>query len=215
MAKTTIEKLREQYASAAAEATKKAQKVQEQEANLQELKQEQEAAAAAGDFDKYEDLAARISKAERFLYVMNHEKPKTDAVTEAQAAEAWEDYAKTWTQEMAKRWGLYKTALRELCKQYENLAKFQNEALKTRKEVAGMVAADPESFTLEGWLPNKPQPFFPRNTGDLHTPEFVFFGLHDEWIAGEPKPYQHRNFPALDTLTAIVVRHEPVDNPEF
>lgn len=215
MAKTTIEKLREQYANAAAEATKKAQKVQGQEANLQALKQEQEAAAAAGDFDKYEDLAARISKAERFLYVMNHEKPKAEAVTEEQAREAWEDYAKAWAREMAKRWGLYKAALRELRKQYEGLVKYQNEALKTRKEVAGMVAADPDTFALEGWLPNNWQPNFPRNIGDLHAPEFVFFGLHNEWIEEEPKPYQPWRFPALDTLTAIVVNHKPVDNPEF
>lgn len=215
MAKTTIERLREQYANAAAEATKKAQKVQEQEANLQALKQEQEAAAAAGDFDKYEDLAARISKAERFLYVMNHEKPKAEAVTEEQAREAWEDYAKAWAREMAKRWALYRSAIRELCKQYEGLICYQNEALKTRKEVAGMVAADPEAFALEGWLPNKPQPNFPGNTGDLHAPEFEFFGLHGEWLEGAPKPYQYRNFPALDTLSAIVVRHEPVEDPKF
>lgn len=215
MAKTTIEQLRKQYENAATEAAKKAQKVQEQESTLRDLKQEQEAAAAAGDFDKYEDLAAKIAKAERVLYVMNHEKPKSEAVTEEQAREAWADYASGWAREMAKRWGLYKTALRELCRQYEGLVRYQNEALQIRKEVAGMVTADPESFALEGWLPNKPQPDFPQNTGNLWAPEFEFFGMHEEWLEGEPKPYKYKNFPALDTLEAIVVRHEPVDNPEF
>lgn len=214
MAKTIIEKLREQYRKAADEAQTRAEAVHLQEDNLQKLKQQQEAAALAEDFDKYEALAGQIRKAEGVLYVMQHAKPKAEPVTPEQAAEAWKEYADTWAKDMAQKWRNYKRSVSALRMEYEGLVRFQNDALKIRQEVAELAEQEPEAFTLEGWLPNKYLPNFPATFGALHVPEMAFFGQYEEW----PENYNGetgRRFPAEGTLWAIVGRHEPIDNPTF
>ena len=213
--KTAIDKLRERYQKAADEAQARADMVQAQEEALQGMRQQQEEAAQAEDFERFEALGEQIRQADNRLYVMKHAKPKAETVTKQDAIDAWEEYAKTWTKDQAQLWKDYRKAVSALREKYETLVRNQNTALKTRQEVASMADVEPDELNLEGWLPNNRLEFFPTNHGNLHAPEMDFFGKYEEWTRGSNRSFGGWTYQAEDTLRAVVVRREPVDEPRF
>lgn len=133
----------------------------EREEELARLREEREihketmaAAAEADDWNTYTTYNRAIDNDNRrisFLEASISHLP--DAVTTEEVHAAWDEYAKEHNKELAKKLAAYNDARVKLCNQFLDLVKLQNNALKTRAELAQTVSADVAHFEGLDFIP--------------------------------------------------------------
>ena len=130
-------------------------------------------------------------------------------MTPEDGTEAWKDYASKTGAEIQRLKKEYETARGELRKKYEAAVLKQNELLQTREELAGLTGVPASAYVLPALLEDKSEQY-PRNH-QMKSPEFNFFAASGEWRCQGGQ----FDYPALDTINAVVRNREPVDNPTF
>lgn len=214
--KTTLESLRKQYRDNENEKKNHAERIKEREALLDGLRADAEAIATTGDEEAYLDKQEEIRKVEARLHVLKVKKPATQEITPEEVHAVWKDYAKESAKELTKRLKVYEAAREELARQYEGLVLFQNDELLTRRELAEMVGENPETYSIDAWLPNTSPSVYPSNTVIVNAADPFFFCRAGIWKNNkDDRGGNLPGYPGFDTARDIVGKHIPVDAPNF
>lgn len=203
-----IDTLRKKHASAIEKSKERNEQIRAKEKALSDLRVKQDAAALAGDLELFEQLAEKIRRAENELIVYT-KSTRVETVTPEDGMEAWKDYASKTGAEILRLKREYETARGELARKYEAAVLKQNELLRTREELAGLTGAPASAYVLPGMLEDAGEAY-PRNH-QMKSPEFAFFAASGEWRCRDGI----QDYPALDTINAVVRNRVPVDNPRF
>lgn len=175
------------------------QQIRESEEALVILNQELEAAAVAQDFDLYNAKEEQIRKMKNRIAVLL--KAGSDIITPEEARDAWNEYSGKYNKAFLAAYGEYVAHIKTLCGEYQDLVKMQNDALKIREDLAGMVDEDPKEYELEvlPYANNKPLPRVPM----INLPEMVFFTATGNWNTA-PGGYLGYHWPSAETCSAVI-----------
>lgn len=176
--KMTIELLEKKY-----EAAKKAEAdtlayIQEQTANVENLKQMEAEAAEAGDLEKYQELKRQRSNMEDIIFVKKASKKGDFNVQDVH--DFWAAYTDGFDKELARRDKEIEKAIKALKDAFMGMLQLQNNALETRERCAEFVGWDNRSGLQE--LEKKmPMNYTTTPTGLRYN--FV------QYINGHPMPF--------------------------
>lgn len=138
--KMTIEQLEKKY-----EAAKKAEAdalayIQEQTANIENLKQMEAEAAEAGDLEKYQELKRQRSNMEDIIFVK--QASMKSAFSEQDVYDSWESYTDGYNKELARRDKEIEKAIKALKDAFMSMLQLQNNALEARERCAEFIGWD-------------------------------------------------------------------------
>lgn len=105
----------------------------------EEYKAQMQTAVDSGDAEAYKTVKAKLSELEDEIMIAKLQLDKIsseDAVTEEEAAEAWEDYRNGYEMQFSSLMEKYEKQKAELLNSYSALVDLQTEACKTREKVA-------------------------------------------------------------------------------
>ncbi len=115
-----------------------------------QLRQQAEAAAAAGDVDKYRELKAQLENAEDDSFVRRAAlRKKAEPISETMVREAWTDYAAGAEKVIAKRLAQYQKSLSAAREAYRAAIDIQREACQIRERLAGYIGVDVSVLSRE------------------------------------------------------------------
>lgn len=109
---------------------------QEHEVLAQEYRAKAEAAATAGDIERYKELKAMAEDAEAVAYVCGKQLEADNPITLEQTRKAWDDYAADYKKKLAGKLKRFETAKDELLKAYAEAVVLQGEACEVRERLA-------------------------------------------------------------------------------
>ncbi len=178
--KMTIEQLEKKY-----EAAKKAEAdtlayIQEQTANIENLKQMEAEAAEAGDLEKYQELKRQRSNMEDIIFVKKASKKGAFNVQDVH--DFWAAYTDGYDKELARRDKEIEKAIKALKDAFMGMLQLQNNALETRERCAEFIGRDNLNAHDFHELENKlPMNYTTTPTGLRYN--FV------QYINGHPLPF--------------------------
>lgn len=205
--------IKKRYALTQERNAERVEQIQAQEKTLAALRQEQEAAAEAGNVELYKAKAEEIRDVENVITVLMKTKD-FDRVTPEELAEGWRKYTGAREKEYAAGWKNYNTQIRKAAECYEDLTEAQNADLLLRNEIAVMAGIDPDTENGRAeieelfpayncMLPYQEDPYFPNRTLS-GIEEYQFFGRRGIW-----------NSDADTALNAIVRMRKPIKGFTF
>lgn len=189
---------------AKADRKEKAAKIQRDIVSLERTKT---AALEAGDKTAYKKAAADIEDLRLDMAILNNA-DKKQAVTPDKIDEAWREFSSTHEEELSNKLAKVDQAREALKDATEAVFRHENEGLKLREELAGLIGeTDLGRFQLAN-IPNESRPF---NPGAIHNPEACYLISCDRWpratLAGKPD--------ALTDAYSIIVTGRSVERFQF
>lgn len=138
--KMTIEQLEKKY-----EAAKKAEAdalayIQEQTANIENLKQMEAEAAEAGDLEKYQELKRQRNNLEDIIFVKQASKKGTFNVQNVY--DSWEAYTDGYNKELARKDKEIEKAIKALKDAFMDMIQLQDNALEAQERCAAFMGWD-------------------------------------------------------------------------
>lgn len=132
--KNSIEILKERYSQNIAASEKATAEIAAIESKLHEMQKEAASIAASGDVELYKEAKKRIDEQKTLLEVKKAVKESNgnNGITSAEISDAWKQYSANAMREMNDAISKYKKMRVELCNQFLELVKKQNEMLQVR-----------------------------------------------------------------------------------
>lgn len=142
MAKTIEELISKHEAARAAEEALK-NKIPQLQAKLDQLRTESDAAARKGDLTLYQAKKKEIEDTADAIYLIHAQMEDANhKIPEAEAREAWKDYAEKYGKTFLKAWGDYEKQREQLLESFMALVKGQSAAQKIRERLADCCEID-------------------------------------------------------------------------
>ena len=146
---------------------------------------EAQAAAEAGDVDRYMELHAAEERLDAQIFVKRAQMDKAvSPVNPEDVVSAWDSYSKDYSRDFEKLWKQYLSARKSLYGLFMQVVSAQNSALRVRERCGQLAGRDPSTFHMQTIDGSNAQGLMYRNS-QLTMADTVFFQACGEAAADD------------------------------